>query len=218
MSDVALENAKALKIKALSEIARLEAELRGWHDRISMAEHFIDQWNAFASGAVENPVESVFAEQNKTAPSPVKRKAIRNSKKEDVAEAARAIIRERNAPVPRAELFQALVQRGLTMEGSDPEMVLSTMLWRMRTRVARLKSGGYWLADEPYPEGNYYPAPPEDVRTEAKTLRGLIEAENHIVDRGEEPSMTTEEFSQARARLREIEEQYPLVFVEAPDL
>ncbi|TGS00312.1 hypothetical protein EN852_036275, partial [Mesorhizobium sp. M2E.F.Ca.ET.209.01.1.1] len=102
MSDVALENAKALKIKALSEISRLEAELRGWHDRILMADQFIDQWNAFASGEPVIPVESVSAEQNKPAPSSVKRKAIRNSKKEDVAEAARAVIRERGEPVSRS--------------------------------------------------------------------------------------------------------------------
>jgi hypothetical protein len=157
MSDVALENAKALKIKALSEIARLEAELRGWHDRISMADQFIDQWNAFASGEPVIPVESVSAEQNKQEPSPVKRKAIRNSKKEDVADAALQVIREKDEPVSRGDLFKALTDLGLTIEGTDPEMVLSTMLWRMRDRIVRLKSGGYWLADVPYPEGGYNP-------------------------------------------------------------
>ncbi|RVD56024.1 hypothetical protein EN828_23095 [Mesorhizobium sp. M2D.F.Ca.ET.185.01.1.1] len=157
MSDVALENAKALKIKALSEISRLEAELRGWHDRILMADQFIDQWNAFASGEPVIPVESVSAEQNKPAPSSVKRKAIRNSKKEDVAEAARAVIRERGEPVSRSELFKALIDRGLTIEGSDPEMVLSTMLWRMRDRVVRFKTGGYWLCEVPYEPEGYQP-------------------------------------------------------------
>lgn len=163
MSDVALENAKALKIKALSEIARLEAELRGWHDRISMADQFIDQWNAFASGEPVIPVESAPVEQNKPAPSPVKRKAIRNSKKEDVAEETRRIISERGAPVGRSDLFKTLIERGFTIEGTDPEMVLSTMLWRMRVRVVRVKNGGYWLAEVPNAEIGYDPATANEV-------------------------------------------------------
>jgi hypothetical protein len=40
---------------------------------------------------------------------------------------------------------------------TDPEMVLSTMLWRMRDRIARLKTGGYWLAEKAYPEAAYDP-------------------------------------------------------------
>ncbi|MER9865101.1 hypothetical protein [Mesorhizobium sp. M0185] len=157
MSDKALDNAKALKIKALSEIERLEGEARVWRDRIAMADQFIDQWNAFASGEAVNPVDSVSAEENKPAPSTAKRNVIRNSKKEDVAEAARAIIRDRNEPVSRTDLFKALTERGLTIAGTDPEMVLSTMLWRMRDRVARLKGGGYWLADIPYEPAGYSP-------------------------------------------------------------
>lgn len=157
MSDAALENAKALKAKALSEITRLEAELRGWHDRRAMADQFIDQWNAFASGEPVIPVESAPVEQNKPAPSPVKKKAIRNSKKEDVAEETRRIISERGTPVGRSDLFKTLIERGFTIEGTDPEMVLSTMLWRMRDRVARLKTGGYWLCEVPYEPEGYNP-------------------------------------------------------------
>jgi len=144
MSDKALENAKALKIKALAEIERLEDEARVWRDRIAMADQFIDQWNAFASGEAVNPVESVSSQENKQEPSSVKRKAIRNSKKEDVAAAALEIIHERGEPVSRSDLYTALIERGLTIEGTDPGMVLSTMLWRMKDKVMRFKNGGYW--------------------------------------------------------------------------
>ena len=71
-------------------------------------------------------------------------------KKEEVAEAARSIIQERGEPVSRA-VFNALAERGVIISSeTDPEMVLSAMLWRMKDRVVRLKGGGYWLADAGY--------------------------------------------------------------------
>ncbi|RBP16406.1 hypothetical protein DFR50_10547 [Roseiarcus fermentans] len=40
------------------------------------------------------------------------------------------------------------------MHGSNPEMVLSTMLWRAGPTegIVRLKSGGYWLEGRPLGE------------------------------------------------------------------
>ncbi|MER9063943.1 hypothetical protein [Mesorhizobium sp. M0698] len=76
---------------------------------------------------------------------------------DELAERGRAIIRERNEPVSRTDLFKALTERGLTIAGTDPEMVLSTMLWRTRDRVARVKGGGYWLADVPNEAAGYFP-------------------------------------------------------------
>jgi hypothetical protein len=89
------------------------------------------------------------------------KKPQRNSKKEEVADAAYEIIRERGEPVSRSDLYKELIARGLRIEGSDPEMVLSTMLWRMKDRVVRLKSGGYWLADEKNEAAGYDPAVPD---------------------------------------------------------
>lgn len=157
MTDKALENAKALKMQAANEITRLEDKLRYWRDRMAMSEHFIDQWNAFASGEPVNSGDSVPSEQNKTAPSTApNRKVIRNSKKEDVAAAAREIIVERGKPIMRDELYGLLVARGLVIEGKDPQMVLSTMLWRTRDTIARLDNG-YWPADIPNDEIGYDP-------------------------------------------------------------
>lgn len=165
MSDIALENAKALQSQANAEIQRLEAETRIWRDRLTMANQFIDQWNVFASGHTVNPVDNTgIAVENKSAPSqPAKRVAMRNSKKEAVAAAAREIIRERGEPIMRSDLYKALVARGLTIEGTDPEMVLSTMLWRMRDTVARVQGGGYWLQEVPNPAVGYHPADMIDI-------------------------------------------------------
>lgn len=158
MTDKAIENAKALKIQAISEIERLEGELRYWRDRMAMSEHFIDQWNAFASGDPVNSGDSVSSDVNKTATSPKpNQKAKRNSKKEDVADAALQFIRERGRPSPRTELYEALVDRGFTIEGADPEMVLSTMLWRMKDKIVRIPNYGYWPIDEVYAPADYHP-------------------------------------------------------------
>ncbi|MER8551581.1 hypothetical protein NKH69_09975 [Mesorhizobium sp. M0976] len=180
MSDKALDNAKALKIKALSEIERLEDEARVWRDRIAMADQFIDQWNAFASGEAVNPVGSVSVEQNKQAPSTAKRNVIRNSKKEDVAAAALEVIRDRGEPVSRTDLFKALIDRGLTIEGSDPEMVLSTMLWRMREKIVRFKNGGYWDARSDWEPAGYKSEWLDEIEGRERDYSGVDLAGNLI--------------------------------------
>lgn len=78
-----------------------------------------------------------------------------NSTKEEVAAAARTLIEARGKPIPRAVLYHALIDQGLKIQGKDPEMVLGTMLWRMKDHIVRLKTGGYWLAERPLPEGEY---------------------------------------------------------------
>ena len=65
----------------------------------------------------------------------------------------------------REELFPALIEKGFVIEGNDPHMVLSTMLWRMKdkAKIVRLRGGGYWLADRPLPEPGGFFAEPEDA-------------------------------------------------------
>lgn len=161
MTDKAIDNAKALKMQALKEIQRLEEEARVWRDKVAVADQFIEQWNAFASGDAVNGMNSVPTDENKPEP----RRAIRNSPKELVAEAARDFILERMAPVSRDELFEFLTQRrDLIIEGKDPRMVLSTMLWRMKDRVVRVKGGGYWLAEMPNEAADYDPNETSDFK------------------------------------------------------
>ncbi len=171
MTDKALDNAKALKLRGNQEIERLEREMRIWRDRIAMADQFIDQWNAFASGEAVNPMESASSQENKPEPSRARKKAIRNSKKEDVAAAALEIIRERGEPVSRSDLYAALIERGFIIEGTDPEMVLSTMLWRMMKLIVRLKSGGYWERGKIAPEHGYSQEVADQMDQEAQAVQ-----------------------------------------------
>ena len=67
------------------------------------------------------------------------------------------ILRDVGLPLPRAKLFEAVKVGGMIIHGKDPEMVFSTMLWRMQDRFIRLEKHGYWLRNVPNPAVGYDP-------------------------------------------------------------
>lgn len=156
MSDKALSNAEAKKNQLVEKKRRLLAELTDVDDQIGQVDRFIKAWHAFAEDESESTVDKLLEQRtNKEGSSEnVRKKATKNSRKEAVAEAAREIILQLGRPAARKELFDQLIARGLTIEGADPEMVLSTMLWRMKDRIQRVEGGGYWIAETnpPKPE------------------------------------------------------------------
>lgn len=175
VTDKALENALAKKNQLVIRKKKLLAEVTDIDDQIGHVDRFIKAWHSFAENDPELPVENIDEQiQNKESASQNLAKKVTNSRKEVVAEAAREIIRGRGAPVGRSELFVELKQRGLTIGGSNPEMVLSTMLWRMRDRIARVKGGGYWLADVPYESVGYNPVMANDMDSVSNTPAGEI--------------------------------------------
>lgn len=173
MGDRALENAETLQKQLLARKQELHAELVNVEDRLAHVSRFIKSWHLFAeadfSDADRAYIAKVVGEKNESGHTHTEEKVRpRNSRKEEVAEVARQIILERGEPVPRTELHAELVRRGLTIEGTDPEMVLSTMLWRMIRQGAplvRLRSGGYWLSDRPHEESGYDPATATNLET-----------------------------------------------------
>jgi hypothetical protein len=72
---------------------------------------------------------------------------VENPKKEEVAAMVAAYLTAADAPISRAELFERLRQDGIVIQGKDPEMVLSTMLWRAGPPLGiyNVKGVGYWL-------------------------------------------------------------------------
>jgi hypothetical protein len=182
VTDHALQNARDRHNAIASEIAELGrrmAELRAEQNRIG---EFIELWHEFAG--VSSDALAPMRKKEEIAPvgelappetadgterEPKRRRVTGNPRKEEVAAAAREIIAERGSPVSRSDLFKALFDRRLEIRSeSDPEMVLSTMLWRMRNKVVRLKGGGYWLADQPWTEAGYYPGQSTDPVTMAE--------------------------------------------------
>lgn len=164
MNDRAVENAETMKKQLLERRKAIQAELIGIDDQIGRIDRFLKDWRLFAD--IDEPaLDHTFvivdsSDENETSSThTTKRTRPKNSSKEEVAKSARDIIRERGEPIMRDELFDLLTSRGLTIQGKDPRMVLSTMLWRMRDQVVRVKNGGYWLADIPNEEAGYNPAP-----------------------------------------------------------
>jgi hypothetical protein len=176
MADAALENAERRfrdVEKEMAELARRMDALKGEREHIRK---FIDSWYEFAdlggnTGLRKGPEVAPMGELVDSAQATERGEPLRarrttgNPKKEDVVEAARTIIAVNGEPMGRSDLFKALREQGIILQGADPEMVLSTMLWRMRNRVVRLPGGGYWLADKPSPDGKYTPGQSNDVST-----------------------------------------------------
>ena len=81
------------------------------------------------------------------SPSEPKRRATGNPKKEVIAQEVHAYLKTHGKPLSRRELFDKLADNGFIIHGANPEMVLSTMLWRTADDygIERLHSGGYGL-------------------------------------------------------------------------
>ena len=159
MTDKALENAEAKKKQLVSRRIQLHSEIAALDEQIGKIDSFIRDWHAFAESAFELSTgegsDSIvaIAASEEVAP----KRTTGNSRKEDVADAAYMAILEWEKPVSRDELLNAVTERGMIIEGKDRVGVFTTMMWRMRDKIVKLESGGYWLADIEYPPENYYP-------------------------------------------------------------
>jgi hypothetical protein len=160
MADAALQNAMRRFNEIGAEIGELGRRISALKEEQERIGKFIEAWHEFAGVSVHTDANDVIeppSETLKIVRKEVAKRATGNPKKELVVEAVREIIRERMEPVSRSDLFKALTERGIILQGADPQMVLSTMLWRMRDRVARVKGGGYWLAEVPNALAGYDP-------------------------------------------------------------
>lgn len=163
MTDRALENAEAKKKQLINRRIELHSEIAALDEQIGKIESFIQDWHAFA----ENAFESQAGEKDDSATAradsgeSISKRTTGNSRKEDVADTAYMIILEREKPVSRDELLNAVTERGMVIEGKDRPGVFTTMLWRMRNKIVKLDSGGYWLADVEYSPEGY--VPPKDI-------------------------------------------------------
>ena len=171
MADKALENAEAMLKQLLERRKALNAELINIEDQIGQITKFVKSWHLFAEADIDGidhtSVIAVGAQENKPEPErSVKTKQPKNTDRLIVGDEALKIIRERGQPVSRSDLYKELTNRGMVILGKDNEMVLSTMLWRSRDRIVRLRTGGYWIADEDWPDANYLPSLTEQISKE----------------------------------------------------
>jgi hypothetical protein len=189
MSDRALANAERRRDQIAAEINKLNQRVDELRKYLSSVERFIDDWHEFAGEKKDSqkgnqsdlltnstytqariPVEAGGLDSPPPTPAPPK-----NPDKADVGKVAKTIIYELRRPVPRTELFKALAERGVILHGKDPEMVLSTMLWRMKEEFIRLPGHGYWIRSLRWPAAKYEPgdSPPADIEDMAIHLNAL---------------------------------------------
>jgi hypothetical protein len=177
MTDRALANAEKRRDIIAANINKCNQELEALRKDLAAVETFISDWHRFAGNALDSAGGEVPDLQkdtrypqadSQTGPAlsagllrqhfnPAHRK---NPDRATVGKNARDIISAARRPVLRTELFQELAQRGLVLHGKDPEMVLSTMMWRMQDQFVRLAGHGYWLRELPWPLAGYEPSAP----------------------------------------------------------
>lgn len=151
MADAALQNATRRRDEIAARINQAQAQIDDWWRELGRIDQFISDWHRFAGGVKTEPETAQEA-------LPVK-KTTGNSDKEEVARIARELIKAEGRPILRPELLKRLRERGLIIEGSDPETVLSTMLWRMKdeAKIVHIRRHGYWLMEEEYKPAHYSP-------------------------------------------------------------
>lgn len=171
MSDNALRNAEAKRDALAKEIEALGLRLSGLRDSHSRVSAFIEQWHEFAG----TPLPDIHTSDTDGERDRV---VIKNPDRKYVAQEAARLIRMVGAPMNRTELFQALARSGIKITGKEPEMVLSTMLWRTPETIVRLPSFGYWPQEDPYPPANYIPGQksvdPEEIQMLAEDFAGTL--------------------------------------------
>jgi hypothetical protein len=163
--DVALQNAVARREALYERIDNIDSEiaaLREARDRASVdlesTEAFVHMWYVMAG--VPNPQQQLIEVDNEPTPPPRRPK---NPDREFVADMALDLIRMENRPLSRREIFDALAAHGVAIHGKDPEMVLSTMLWRSQDKIVRLPQHGYWPKTEAYSDAAYFPGASGDI-------------------------------------------------------
>lgn len=156
MADAALENALARREAISAEIREIGRQVNGLVEAMQRRRSELDELDAFIRMwhhlAGQKPPAGT--EQTESPePKKVKRERPTNPDRRDVAAKCVEYIRAAERPLMRSELFQKLKDDGIVIQGKDPEMVLSTMLWRSKDLIRRLKGGGYWPVNLPPPFG-----------------------------------------------------------------
>lgn len=147
MSDSALEAAEKKAIDLRAAIASLKNKIADDQARLSRLSNeaaAVDDWIRTWHQLAGTPYIPAGMERSEITLPVGKPKRPKNPDREIVVEKALQIIRERGEPMSRRDLFEALKEQGIELRGKDPEMVLSTMLWRSQDRIERLIPFGYW--------------------------------------------------------------------------
>ncbi|MGN6424000.1 MAG: hypothetical protein ACTHLA_11885 [Asticcacaulis sp.] len=149
MSDDAIINALAKRAELEVRIAKAEEVIKRSKAQILEVNRFIKQWEKYSSRSVDDFLSSKTLSNKVDSTTRTSQDNAKNPKKEEIAEAVVEILEKTGKAMSRSDLFKALQERGIVLYGANPEMLLSTMLWRTKEAfgINRLKGGGYALPD-----------------------------------------------------------------------
>ncbi len=125
--------------KARTKLAQLEAEAARIRD-------FIAVYEALAVNDSVDIGDSVEAEMISAKGKVTGKKT--GDRAEKIVKMAKIVLRERQRPMTRSELVQALEARGLVIGGSDKNKNMGTVLWRSK-EFTNIEGEGYWPKDVP---------------------------------------------------------------------
>lgn len=154
---------------AVRRAEEIQAELRELNEFIALyrrTRYILGMDSPEHKGTLVGPAGSQGAGEdrgagvgNDSAHSELQRKRVTdNPKPTDVVAQAVLVIMEREKPLSRRELHEALKERGMEVKGADPVKTLGTMLWRSgQDALVQLEGLGYWIKSEPYAPAGYHP-------------------------------------------------------------
>src|SRR6266545_90909 len=136
MSDPAIKNAIEQRDVLAKEINELSQRVDDLRRKLSKIDDFISTWEEFAGNKAQ-PDAQTGKILNTSRTTREKRVRPVNPPKERVGDYVEAFLKEIGRPASRREVSDELKKRGIILQGTDPDMVLSTMLWRMKHRFQR---------------------------------------------------------------------------------
>lgn len=161
---------------AVNRVEQLYVELKTLNDFIEMyrrTRHILGMDSIehkailMSDSEVQDAPEVASSRIDATSESPRKR-VVDNPKPADVVSEAVMVLMEKEHPMSRRELHEALKARGMEVRGTDPVKTLGTMLWRSgQDSLVQLEGRGYWIKSEPYAPADYDPGPIAKVVDEA---------------------------------------------------
>lgn len=154
------------------QMAKLEKEAAQLHEDLYVTEQFIEVWRR--ANNVHGPNQQMITLSHRTQTS-VSKGTARNPPKEVVVNWALHLIGEMGRPLSRQDLYDLLRHNGINVYGKNPQMVLSTMLWRSQDRIVRLGNHGYWPKDKRYEPAHYMPEHDDVFRVATPEPEGELE-------------------------------------------
>ncbi|GBQ90998.1 hypothetical protein AA23498_1041 [Acetobacter nitrogenifigens DSM 23921 = NBRC 105050] len=157
-----------------AEIAELAQKLESANGKRSQLISLLEMWRKVMdrSDLMETTHHNTKKVDTVVTSSSRKLARSKNPSRSAVEKAVSEILRIRNKPASRRDLFDALAEREIHIYGKQPETVLGTMMWRSREKIVFIQEHGYWLKDVDCPSIGYRAEIDEKYVEEQENITG----------------------------------------------